>query len=136
MAAYWSRVGLSMSHSAIFQLYSDGTVVQFSKFKPAAGIQRPGQLGILYVLSLSRHGPETSEDVNNILAFRGPTYNEGLPRIELGSPDPQSSPQPLRHRGGNEVWRESLQSLSSVTHEHWALCHYVHVMNNFVDIDF
>ena len=44
------------SHSAIFQLYSDGTDVQFSKFWPAAGHPRHGQLGVFSVPSLPRHG--------------------------------------------------------------------------------
>ena len=45
---FLSRRGVKMlvgcgltSHSAIFQLYSDGTVVQFSKFWPAAGYPTP-----------------------------------------------------------------------------------------------
>ena len=33
---YWLVGCCLTSHSAIFQLYSDGTIVQFSKFRPAA----------------------------------------------------------------------------------------------------
>ena len=47
----WFGCGL-MSHSAIFQLYSDGTVVQFLNFDLLPGTQRHGQLEVLSVLSL------------------------------------------------------------------------------------
>ena len=48
-------------------------------------------------------GTGTSEDVFNLLAIRGPTRGEGMPGIEPGSSDPQSSPLPLRHRGGLDL---------------------------------
>ena len=76
------------SHSAIFQLYSDGTVVQFPNFDLLPGTQRHGQLGVFSVPSLPRHG---HQDVR-VLAIRGPTRGEGMPGIEPGSSDPQSSP--------------------------------------------
>ena len=44
------------SHSAIFQLYSDGTVVQVPIFDLLPGTQRHGQLGVFSVSSLPRHG--------------------------------------------------------------------------------
>ena len=44
------------SHSAIFQLYSDGTVVQFPNFDLLPGTQRHGQLGVFSMPSLPRHG--------------------------------------------------------------------------------
>ena len=44
------------SHSAIFQLYSDGTVVQFPNYGLLLGIQSHGQLGVFSVSSLPRHG--------------------------------------------------------------------------------
>ena len=44
------------SHSAIFQLYSDGTDVQFPNFDLLPGTQRHGQLGVFSVPSLPRHG--------------------------------------------------------------------------------
>ena len=44
------------SHSALFQLYSDWTVVQFSNLDLLPGTQRHGQLGVFSVLSLPRHG--------------------------------------------------------------------------------
>ena len=44
------------SHSAIFQLYSDGTVVQFPNFDLLPGTQRHGQLGVFSVPSLPQHG--------------------------------------------------------------------------------
>ena len=44
------------SHWAIFQLYSDGTVVQYSKFWPAAGHLTPLAARIFSVPSLPRHG--------------------------------------------------------------------------------
>ena len=77
------------SHSAIFQLYSDGTVVQIPNLDLLLGTQRHGQLGVFSVPSL----PRQSEDVFYLLDIRG----EGKPGIEPGSPDPQSSPLPLRH---------------------------------------
>ena len=46
------------SHSAIFQLYSEGTctVVQFPNFDLLPGTKRHGQLGVFSVPSLPRHG--------------------------------------------------------------------------------
>ena len=41
------------SHSAIFQLNSDWTVVQFPNFDLLPGTQRNGQLGVFSVPSLS-----------------------------------------------------------------------------------
>ena len=58
----WKSVGVWLvgcvftSHSAIFQLYSDGTVVQFPNFDLLPCTQRHGQLGVLNVPSLPRHG--------------------------------------------------------------------------------
>ena len=74
------------SHSAIFQLYSDGTDVQFPNFDLLQGTHAMG-IG-------------TSEDVFYLLAISGPTRGEGKRGIEPGSSDPKSSPLPLRHRGG------------------------------------
>ena len=52
-----SFVGCGLtSHSAIFQLYSNGTVVQFPNFDLLPGTQRHGQLGVFSVLSLPQHG--------------------------------------------------------------------------------
>ena len=45
-----------MSHSAIFQLYSDGTVVQFPNFDLLPGTKHHGPLGVFSVPSLPRHG--------------------------------------------------------------------------------
>ena len=45
-------------------------------------------------------GTGTSEDVFNLLVIKGPTPGEGIPGIEPGSLDPQSSPPSLHHRGG------------------------------------
>ena len=44
------------SHSAIFQLYSDGTDVQFPIFDLLSCTQRHGQLGVFSVPNLPRHG--------------------------------------------------------------------------------
>ena len=44
------------SDSAIFQLYSDGTVVQFPYFDLLPGTQCHGQLGVFSVPSLPWHG--------------------------------------------------------------------------------
>ena len=44
------------SHSAIFQLYGDGTVVQFPNFDLLPGTQRDGHLVVFSVPSLPRHG--------------------------------------------------------------------------------
>ena len=43
--------------------------------------------------------PGASEKVFNLLAIRRPARGEGLPGIEPGYPDPQSSPLPLCQRG-------------------------------------
>ena len=45
-------------------------------------------------------GTGTSEDVFNLLVIKGPTPGEGMQRLKTGSPDPQSSPPSLHHRGG------------------------------------
>ena len=44
------------SHSAIFQLYTDGTDVQYQNFDLLPDTQRHGQLGVFSVPSLPRHG--------------------------------------------------------------------------------
>ena len=44
------------SHSAIFQLYSDGTVVQFPNFDLLPDTKRHWQLGVFSVPSLPRQG--------------------------------------------------------------------------------
>ena len=87
-----------MSHSAIFQLYSVGTVVQFQNLDLLPGTQSHGQLGVFTVPNLPRHRQRDAEDVFNFLAIRGPTRGEGMQGIEPGSSDQQSSPQTLRHR--------------------------------------
>ena len=87
------------SHPAIFQLYSDGTDVQFLNFDLHP---RHGQLGSLACRAYLDTGTRTSEDVFYLLAIRGPTRGEGKRGIEPGSSDPKSSPLPLRHRGGPE----------------------------------
>ena len=85
------------SHSAIFQIYSDGTVVQFPNFDLLPGTQGHGQLGVFSVPSQPDTGTGMSDDIFYLLAIRGPTCSEGMPGIEPGSSDPQSSPQPLCH---------------------------------------
>ena len=60
----------------------------------------------------------TSEDVFNLLAIRGPTRSEGKPGIEPESSDPQSSPLPLRHRGGlivNQMWTRRVEWETDIT---------------------
>ena len=104
------------SHSAILQLYSDGTVVQFPNFDLLSGTQHHGQLGVFSVPSLPDTGTGTSEDVFNLLAIRGPIHVEGKPGIEPGSSDPQSSPLPLRHRGGLKQRREDMSSALSISY--------------------
>ena len=65
-----------MSHSAIFQLYSDGTVVQFPNFDLLPGTQRHGQLGVFSVRAYPDTGTGTSKDVFYLLSIRGPTRGE------------------------------------------------------------
>ena len=89
------------SHSAIFQLFSDGTVVQFQNFDLSAGHPTPwAARGSLACWAYPVTDTGTSEDVFNLIAIRGPTLGEGKPGNEPGSSDPQSSPLPLRHRVG------------------------------------
>ena len=88
------------SNSVIFQLYSDWTVVQFPNLDMLPGTQRHVQLGVFSVPSLPRHGHWNVQRRLYLLAIRGPTHGEGMPGIEPGSTDLQSSPLPLRHRGG------------------------------------
>ena len=90
-----------MSHSAIFQLYSDGTVAQFPNFDLLPGTQCYEQLGVFSVPSLPGHR-DVRRRLLYLLAIRGPTRGEGMPGIEPGSPDPQSSPAtstPTRRAG-------------------------------------
>ena len=94
------------SHSAIFQLYSDGTDVQFPNFDLLPSTHAMGSLGFLACRAYLDTGTGTSEDVFNLLAIRGPTRGEGKPGIEPGSSDPKSSPLPLRHRGGHDLYEE------------------------------
>ena len=97
------------SHSAIFQLYSDGTDVKFPNFDLLPGTKRHGQLGSLVCGAYLDTGTRTSEDVFHLLAIRGPTDGEGKRGIEPGSSDPKSSPLHLRHRGGQRsffLWKE------------------------------
>ena len=84
-----------MSHSVMFHLYSDGTVVQFRNLDLLPGTQCHGQLGVFSVQSLPDTSTGTPEDVFNLLAIRLPTRGEGMAGIEPGSPYPQSSPLPL-----------------------------------------
>ena len=102
----WCKVTFSN-----FQLYSDGTEVQFPNFDLLPGTKRHGQLGVFSVPSLPRHGHGTSEDAFYLLAIRGLTRGEGKPGIEPGSSDPKSSPLPLRHRGGPN----DLEKISCIT---------------------
>ena len=91
----------STSHSAIFQLYSNRTVVKFHNLDLLPGTQSHGQLGVSSVPSLYPDtGTGTSEDVFNLLAIKGPTRGDRMPGIEPGSPDLQSTPLPLCHNGG------------------------------------
>ena len=73
------------SHSAIFQLYSDGTVVQFPNFDLLLGTQRHGQLGVFSVPSLPRHGTSltslTSEGLNTVRVCR-----LSIPDLPIHSP--------------------------------------------------
>ena len=82
--------GLS-SNSAIFQPYSDRTVVQFPSLTPYHG-----QLGVFFSAepTLTRPGHPRMLIVN-LLAIKGSIHNEGMPGIEPRSLDPHSSPLPL-----------------------------------------
>ena len=94
-------VVVSTSHSAIFQLFSDGTVVQL--FQMLTCCRVPNAMGSYRSLACRAYpdiGTWMSEDVFNLLAIRGPICGEAMPGIDPGSSDPQSSPLPLRHRGG------------------------------------
>ena len=69
-------------HSAICQLYSDGTVVQLLNLDLLPGTQHHVQLGIFSVPSHPNTGTGSFEDVVNRLAIRDPTSGEGKPGIE------------------------------------------------------
>ena len=81
------------SYSAIFQLYSDGTVVQFLNLDLLPGTHRHGQLGVfsMHVLSLPQHGPWTSEDVIKFSFLPLESPHAMRARWEWNSPDPQSA---------------------------------------------
>ena len=79
----YNLVGCGLtSHSAIFQPYSDGTVVQFPNLDLLPGTERHGQLRVFSVSSLPRHGHLEVQDVFYLLAIRGPTHGKGMPGIE------------------------------------------------------
>ena len=92
------------SHSAIFQLFSNGRVVQFPNLYLLLGTQCHRQLGFFSVPSLPDNRtwapgrPKTSKT-----SFPRPTCGEGMSGIDPRSPDPQFSPLPLYHRGGPMV---------------------------------
>ena len=87
------------SHSAIFQLYSDKTVVKLPNLDLLPATQRYGQLGVY-----PDKGTGTSEDVFYLLAIIGPTCGEGMLGIEPRSPNPQSSPLPLHEKFDGLLW--------------------------------
>ena len=87
------------SNSAIFQLNSDGTDVQFRNFDLLPGTHAMDSKGSLACRAYLNTGTGTSEDVFYLFAIRGPTRGEGKRGIEPGSSDPKSSPLTLRHRG-------------------------------------
>ena len=71
-------------------------------------------------------GTGTSKDVFNLLAIRGPTRGEGKPGIEPGSSDPQSSPLPLLHRGGQDLSFNSERHVNNLIHQ-YNQCNVCHV---------
>ena len=70
LSVSWLTSSGLTSHSAIFQLYSDRTVVQFPNFSPAAGHPMPRAARCR---AYPDTGTGTSEDVFYLLAIRGPT---------------------------------------------------------------
>ena len=79
------------SYSAIFQLYGDGTVVQFSKFRPTTGHPTPWASRGLLCAKPTLTRPWDVSTHFNLLAIRQPTDGESMPGIEPRSPGPQSS---------------------------------------------
>ena len=78
---------------------------QFPSFQILTCCRSPNAMGSKGSLACRTYpdtGTGTSEDVFNILAIRGPTRGDVMLGIEPGSSDPQSSPLPLRHRGGHK----------------------------------
>ena len=68
-------------------------------------------VGIFNVPSLPRHGHRDVRGPPQTPCNRGPTRSEDMPGIEPGSPDPKSSPLPLRQHGG----RQDLKTISRKT---------------------
>ena len=94
----WLACWGQTSHSAIFQVYTDGTVVQFQNLDLQPWAPNAfGRYGSWVYRAYPYTGTGTSEDVFYLLATRGPTRSESYPGIEPGSPDPQSSSLPIRH---------------------------------------
>ena len=78
-------------HSAIFQLYSNGTDAQFPNFDLLPDTKRHGQLGFFSVLSLPRHG---HRDVQRCLL---PPYHQRVSReSNLDHPIDSPASLPLR----------------------------------------
>ena len=99
------------SHSAIFQLYSDRTDVQFPNFDLLPGTHAMGSWGSLACRAYLDTGTGASEDVFYLLAIIGPTRGEGKRGIEPGSSDPKSSPLPLCHCGGPILFIQNVEQM-------------------------
>ena len=99
---FWFLVSCGLtSHSAIFQLYIDGTDVQFSNLVLLPGTHAMGSHGSFTCRAYIVTGTGTSEDVFNLLTYHQRARTRWRqPGVEHGSPDLQSSPLPLHHRGG------------------------------------
>ena len=89
-----------MSYSAIFQLYSDRTVVQFPNLDLQPGTHAMSSSGSFKCRAYSNTGTRTSKGVFNLLAITGPAHGEGMLGIEPKSLDPQSCLLPLRRCDG------------------------------------
>ena len=72
----WLSGGGSTLHSAIFQLYSDRTVVHFPNLDMLPETQRRGQRGVFNVLSWPGHGHRDFWRSLLLPGIRGPTCGE------------------------------------------------------------
>ena len=86
------------SHSAIFQLYSDGTVVQFQKLHLLRDTQRHGQLGAFRLPSLPWHGQRDVRSHQRVRARWG--YAGNRTGISRSTVQPATSTPPRRATRG------------------------------------
>ena len=102
------------SHSAIFPLNSGEALVLFPNVDMLPSTQRHVRLRVFSVPSIPRHGHRDVRRCISPACHQRATRGEDMPRIEPRSTDSQSSPLPLRQRGGHVSISKSVYSDDSI----------------------